>query len=290
MPQVYERFFQLRPDAEGLMQQADVSMRGRMLDQTFELLMDPDVLGPESYFRWEVTNHVSAYGVSADMYGPYFQAMGEVLAPAMGTSGLSKSLGPGEFEWQICCRTWSVHQPKHDGELSWTLELVFRTSGCFDEHYVDAERGGVFTSVNRLTSGLDRKGDWDNEQSSRTFGALVLVVIAYTALSPQSADDQGATADVAAIGSAVEPTMGFIDDERIKNAESEPGNWLSFGRTYEEQRHLAANANQQRHRRPVGSCLVQGHEHQPRTGSDPIVVDDTMFFPAPGARSLPLMR
>ena len=69
------------------------------------------------------------------------------------------------------------------------------------------------------------------------FGALVLVVIAYTALSPQSADDQGATADVAAIGSAVEPTMGFIDDERIKNAESEPGNWLSFGRTYEEQRH-----------------------------------------------------
>ena len=77
MPQVYERFFQLRPDAEGLMQQADVSMRGRMLDQTFELLMDPDVLGPESYFRWEVTNHVSAYGVSADMYGPYFQAVGD---------------------------------------------------------------------------------------------------------------------------------------------------------------------------------------------------------------------
>ena len=84
VPQIYERFFQLRPDAEGLMQQADVGMRGRMLDQTFELLMDPDVLGPESYFRWEVTNHVSAYGVSAEMYGPYFQAMGEVLAPALG--------------------------------------------------------------------------------------------------------------------------------------------------------------------------------------------------------------
>jgi len=83
-PQIYERFFQLRPDAEGLMQQSDVNMRGRMLDQTFELLMDPDLLGPESYFRWEVRNHVSAYGVSADMYGPYFQAMGEVLAQALG--------------------------------------------------------------------------------------------------------------------------------------------------------------------------------------------------------------
>ena len=65
-------------------------------------------------------------------------------------------------------------------------------------------------------------------------GALVLAVIAYTALSPQSADDEGAAADVAATGSAIEPTMGFIDDERIKNAESEPGNWLSFGRTYED--------------------------------------------------------
>jgi len=83
-PQIYERFFQLRPDAEGLMQQSDVNMRGRMLDQTFELLMDPDVLGPESYFRWEVTNHVSAYGVSADMYGPYFQAVGDALASVLG--------------------------------------------------------------------------------------------------------------------------------------------------------------------------------------------------------------
>jgi len=83
-PQIYERFFQLRPDAEELMQQADDNMLGRMLDQTFELLMDPELLGPESYFRWEVTNHVSAYSVSPDMYGPYFQAMGEALAPALG--------------------------------------------------------------------------------------------------------------------------------------------------------------------------------------------------------------
>ena len=41
----------------------------------------------------------------------------------------------------------------------------------------------------------------------------------------------------------LKPTLGFIDDERIKNAESEPGNWLSFGRTYEEQRHLAFDSN-----------------------------------------------
>ena len=31
-------------------------------------------------------------------------------------------------------------------------------------------------------------------------------------------------------------SIGLIDDNRIIEAESEPGNWLAFGRTYEEQR------------------------------------------------------
>ena len=30
--------------------------------------------------------------------------------------------------------------------------------------------------------------------------------------------------------------IGLINDERILSAESEPGNWLAFGRDYEEQR------------------------------------------------------
>ena len=31
-------------------------------------------------------------------------------------------------------------------------------------------------------------------------------------------------------------SIGLIDDDRILSAESEPGNWLAYGRTYEEQR------------------------------------------------------
>ena len=30
--------------------------------------------------------------------------------------------------------------------------------------------------------------------------------------------------------------IGLINDKRILSAESEPGNWLAFGRDYEEQR------------------------------------------------------
>ena len=63
---------------------SDEPMRGRMLEQTYELLMDAKLQGPESYFRWEIRNHVSAYGVSASMYGTFFQALEAAVAQALG--------------------------------------------------------------------------------------------------------------------------------------------------------------------------------------------------------------
>ena len=33
------------------------------------------------------------------------------------------------------------------------------------------------------------------------------------------------------------PTIALVDGERIINADAEPGNWLSNGRTYSEQRY-----------------------------------------------------
>ena len=50
--------------------------------------------------------------------------------PRWDTTGLSKSLGPGEFSGDLL-QDLSVHQPKHDGELFRTLELVFRTVRMF---------------------------------------------------------------------------------------------------------------------------------------------------------------
>ena len=82
--ETYRRFFQLCPDAQGLMGHSDVPMRGRMLEQTFELLMDAKLQGPDSYFRWEIRNHVSAYGVSASMYVTFFQALEAAIAQALG--------------------------------------------------------------------------------------------------------------------------------------------------------------------------------------------------------------
>lgn len=80
----YRRFFLLCPEAEALMGHSDEPMRGRMLEQTIELLMDGELQGPGNYFRWEIANHLSAYGVSADMYTAYFQALGDELREALG--------------------------------------------------------------------------------------------------------------------------------------------------------------------------------------------------------------
>src|SRR5688572_33472157 len=47
---------------------------------------------------------------------------------------------------------------------------------------------------------------------------------------PESAAEGG----VQAAGAAV---AARVDDARIRNADREPGNWLSYGRTYDEQRY-----------------------------------------------------
>ena len=78
--ETYRRFFLLCPDAQGLMGHSDEPIRGRMLEQTYDVLMDAKLQGLDSYFRWEIRNHVLAYGVSASMYGAFFQALEATIA------------------------------------------------------------------------------------------------------------------------------------------------------------------------------------------------------------------
>ena len=82
--------------------------------------------------------------------------------------------------------------------------------------------------------------------------------------------------------------IGKIDDARIKNADSEPGNWLAHGRTYEEQRFSPLKQiNKETVKRPWPG-LVQGYGHKPSTR---INADrgrrHYVFHPAPGAGCMP---
>ena len=63
---------------------SDDPMRARMLEQTYELLIDAELQGPGNYFRWEIRNHVSAYGVTEPMYLLFFHALEQAIAQALG--------------------------------------------------------------------------------------------------------------------------------------------------------------------------------------------------------------
>lgn len=80
---VYQHFFDACTSAGQLMDHSDEGMRGRMLQQTLELLMD-EVGDDEGYLAWEVANHVQAYYVKLDMYPAFFEAIQDAVAGAMG--------------------------------------------------------------------------------------------------------------------------------------------------------------------------------------------------------------
>ena len=81
---VFERFFALDEQAAQLMLHSDVHMRGRMLDQTLELLMTDEHFGPEGYLAWELDNHLDAYRATPAMYEAFFAAIEAVLADSLG--------------------------------------------------------------------------------------------------------------------------------------------------------------------------------------------------------------
>ena len=66
---------------------------------------------------------------------------------------------------------------------------------------------------------------------NKIFYLGLVLILAITGCS--NSNEKELIEDVEVSGSS---SIGLIDDERILSAESEPGNWLAFGRTYDERR------------------------------------------------------
>jgi quinohemoprotein ethanol dehydrogenase len=73
-------------------------------------------------------------------------------------------------------------------------------------------------------------------------------------------------------------TIGQIDDARINNAESEPGNWLAYGRDYEEQRFSPLTHINRETVDRLGLAFELDLGSNDALESTPIVVDNTLFF------------
>ena len=90
-----------------------------------------------------------------------------------------------------------------------------------------------------------------------------------------SAPDEAAPSAEAADGAA--PRIGLIDDERIKNAGSEPGNWLAYGRDYNEQRFSPLTQVNRETVSRLAPTWVDDLNSVYAQEATPIVVDGTLF-------------
>nr|MCS5638122.1 PQQ-dependent dehydrogenase, methanol/ethanol family [Myxococcota bacterium] len=78
--------------------------------------------------------------------------------------------------------------------------------------------------------------------------------------------------------------VGQIDDARIENAESEPGNWLAHGRTYEEQRFSPLTQINKATVSKLGLAWAKDMGTNRAQESTPIIVDGIMFLTSSWSR------
>ncbi len=119
------------------------------------------------------------------------------------------------------------------------------------------------------------------KNTTPTTVALLLILLVLQACSP---NEQTGTSQPDAVSSPPAASIGMIDDARIKNADSEPGNWLAYGRTYEEQRFSPLTQVNKTTVKDLGLAWYRDMGTNRALEATPIVVDDTMFFTSTWSR------
>ena len=121
----------------------------------------------------------------------------------------------------------------------------------------------------------------------RALIAGVAIVVAIVALvlfvqnEPSSDPTVTSTPEALAAPTA---TIGLIDDARINNADSEPGNWLAYGRTYEEQRFSPLTQINRESVSELGLAWARDMNTNRVQEATPIIVDGVMFLTSSWSR------
>ena len=118
---------------------------------------------------------------------------------------------------------------------------------------------------------------------SKTLFAPLLFVLFLTSCS----DDAEIANTEASLGNDEAPaaaSIGQIDEARINNADSEPGNWLAHGRTYEEQRFSPLTKVNKETVSELGLSWYKDMNTNRALEATPIVVDGTMFLTSSWSR------
>ena len=122
-----------------------------------------------------------------------------------------------------------------------------------------------------------------HSEFSKTLFAPLLFILFLTSCS----DDAEIANTEASLGNDVAPaaaSIGQIDEARINNADSEPGNWLAHGRTYEEQRFSPLTKVNKETVSELGLSWYKDMNTNRALEATPIVVDGTMFLTSSWSR------
>lgn len=105
---------------------------------------------------------------------------------------------------------------------------------------------------------------------------LTVLLIGAAALA--CAASAGATPDAnGSIASRIRDGVGRVDSRTIENADSQPGNWMSYGRTYSEQRFSPLKQINVRNARKLGLAWYFDTGTRRSLEATPIVVDGIMY-------------
>src|SRR6056297_3435087 len=121
--------------------------------------------------------------------------------------------------------------------------------------------------------------------------SIMLACLAATAIGCSQEPQEVAPAELGTAGAAVAPSAeaanpqaerirnatASLDGERIINADSEPGNWLAHGRTYDEARFSPLTAIDEESVDDLGLAWYWDTGTTRGLEATPIVVDGVMF-------------
>ena len=117
-----------------------------------------------------------------------------------------------------------------------------------------------------------------------TLGAIAIVVLYYLFSNTEDTTQENAIKEEISSPISSSSSVGLIDDKRIINAESEPGNWIAHGRTYEEQRFSPLLKINKESVSDLGLAWYKDMGTNRALEATPIVVDGIMFFTSTWSR------
>jgi quinohemoprotein ethanol dehydrogenase len=82
---------------------------------------------------------------------------------------------------------------------------------------------------------------------------------------------------IGSVGRAADGGRKAVDGERIANADAEPGNWLSYGRTYSEQRYSPLTRINDKNAQKLGLAWFADLDTNRAQEATPLVVDGVMY-------------